>query len=115
MAGVHTPDAGTIEIEGRPVRSLRRVKGAGAAHRHRSSRYQPGSDDERGRKSLLLMKAWTYGFGFINKMMLCCVKKSLLEKYEIGVDPDERRRLAAERPEEEGADRQGGEPESKKF
>jgi ABC-type sugar transport system ATPase subunit len=88
IAGVHAPDAGTIELEGRPVR----FAGAERALQQRIvtvhqdiNLVQTMSVSE----NILLNNEPTYRLGIIRRKAMRAAARSLLEKYEIAVDPDE--------------------------
>jgi ABC-type sugar transport system ATPase subunit len=88
IAGVHTPEAGTIELEGRPVR----FTGAEQALQHRIvtvhqdiNLIQTMSVGE----NLLLNNEPTYRLGIVRRKAMRAAARSLLDKYEIAVDPDD--------------------------
>ena len=88
IAGVHTPDAGTIEIEGRPVR----FTGAEQALAQRIVTVHQDINlvqTMNVAENLLLNNEPTYGFGIIRRKTMRAAAQRLLEKYEIGVDPDD--------------------------
>jgi ABC-type sugar transport system ATPase subunit len=88
IAGVHAPDAGTIEFEGRPAR----FSGAEQALKQRIvtvhqdiNLIQTMSVSE----NLLLANEPTNSFGIIRRKAMRASAQRLLEKYEIAVDPDD--------------------------
>ncbi|HEY1862625.1 MAG TPA: sugar ABC transporter ATP-binding protein, partial [Roseiarcus sp.] len=88
IAGVHTPEAGTIELEGRPVR----FTGAEQALQQRIvtvhqdiNLVQTMSVGE----NLLLNNEPTYRLGIVRHKAMRAAARSLLDKYEIAVDPDD--------------------------
>src|SRR5271154_5759018 len=88
IAGGHAPDAGTIELEGRPVR----FAGAQRALQQRIvtvhqdiNLVQTMSVSE----NILLNNEPTYRLGIIRRKAMRAAARGLLEKYEIAVDPDE--------------------------
>src|SRR5580700_7748958 len=88
IAGVHTPDAGTIEIEGRQVR----FTGAEQALAQRIVTVHQDINLVQTMsvaENLLLNNEPTYGFGVIRRKTMQDAARRLLEKYEIGVDPDD--------------------------
>jgi ABC-type sugar transport system ATPase subunit len=88
IAGVHTPDAGTIEIEGRPVR----FTGAEQALAQRIVTVHQDINlvqTMNVAENLLLNNEPTYGFGIIRRKTMRAAAQRLLEKYEIGVDPND--------------------------
>jgi ABC-type sugar transport system ATPase subunit len=88
IAGVHSPEAGIIELEGRPVR----FSGADEALQQRIvtvhqdiNLVQTMSVGE----NLLLNNEPTYRLGIIRRRAMRGAVQRLLEKYEIAVDPDD--------------------------
>ncbi len=88
IAGVHTPEAGTIELEGRPVR----FTGAEQALQQRIvtvhqdiNLIQTMSVGE----NLLLNNEPTYRLGIVRRKVMRAAARSLLDKYEVAVDPDD--------------------------
>jgi ABC-type sugar transport system ATPase subunit len=88
IAGVHVPDAGTIDFEGRPVW----FTGAEQALQQRIvtvhqdiNLVQTMSVGE----NILLNNEPTYRLGIIRRKAMRTAAQGLLEKYEIPVDPDE--------------------------
>jgi ABC-type sugar transport system ATPase subunit len=89
IAGVHTPDAGAIEIEGRPIR----FTGAEQALEQRIVTVHQDINLVQTMsvaENLLLNNEPTYGFGIIRRKTMRAAAQGLLEKYEIGVDPDDK-------------------------
>ena len=88
IAGVYTPDAGTIEIEGRPVR----FTGAEQALAQRIVTVHQDINlvqTMNVAENLLLNNEPTHGFGIIRRKTMRASAQRLLEKYEIGVDPND--------------------------
>jgi ABC-type sugar transport system ATPase subunit len=88
IAGVHTPDAGAIEIEGRPIR----FTGAEQALAQRIVTVHQDINLVQTMsvaENLLLNNEPTYGFGIIRRKAMRAAAQRLLEKYEIGVGPDD--------------------------
>jgi ABC-type sugar transport system ATPase subunit len=88
IAGVHAPESGTMEFEGRPARFI----GAEQALKHRIvtvhqdiNLVQTMSVSE----NLLLANEPTYRLGIIRRKAMRAAAERLLEKYEVGVDPDD--------------------------
>jgi ABC-type sugar transport system ATPase subunit len=87
IAGVHTPDSGAIEIEGRPIR----FTGAEQALAQRIVTVHQDINLVQTMsvaENLLLNNEPTYGFGIIRRKTMRAAAQRLLEKYEIGVGPD---------------------------
>jgi ABC-type sugar transport system ATPase subunit len=88
IAGVHRPDAGTIELEGRPVR----FAGAEQALAHRIVTVHQDINliqTMTVAENLLLNNEPTYGAGVIRRGVMRSTAERLLQQYEIGVDPDD--------------------------
>ena len=88
IAGVHAPEAGTIEIEGRPVR----FTGAEQALRQRIVTVHQDINLVQTMtvgENLLLNNEPTYRLGIIRRKAMRAAAQRLLEKYEIAVDPDD--------------------------
>jgi ABC-type sugar transport system ATPase subunit len=88
IAGVHVPDGGTIALEGRPVR----FAGAEQALEQRIVTVHQDINLVQTMtvaENLLLNNEPTYGFGIIRRKTMRDTARRLLDKYEIGVEPDE--------------------------
>jgi ABC-type sugar transport system ATPase subunit len=88
IAGVHTPDSGAIEIEGRRIR----FTGAEQALAQRIVTVHQDINLVQTMsvaENLLLNNEPTWGFGIIRRKTMRAAAQRLLEKYEIGVDPDD--------------------------
>jgi ABC-type sugar transport system ATPase subunit len=88
IAGVHAPDSGTMEIEGRPVR----FTGAEQALAQRIVTVHQDINLVQTMtvaENLLLNNEPTYSFGIIRRKTMYVAAQRLLEKYEVGVDPDD--------------------------
>ena len=88
IAGVHPPDAGTIELDGRPVR----FSGAEQALQQRIVTVHQDINLVQTMsvaENLLLNNEPTYPLGIIRRKAMREAAQALLEKYEIAVDPDE--------------------------
>jgi ABC-type sugar transport system ATPase subunit len=88
IAGVYTPDTGTIEVEGRPARFT-------GAEQALAQRIVTAHQDINlvqtmsVAENLLLNNEPTYGWGIIRRKAMRAEARRMLEKYEIGVDPDD--------------------------
>jgi ABC-type sugar transport system ATPase subunit len=88
IAGVHRPDAGTIELEGRPVR----FSGAEQALAHRIVTVHQDINliqTMTVAENLLLNNEPTYGGGVIRRRAMRSAAERLLDQYEIDVGPDD--------------------------
>jgi ABC-type sugar transport system ATPase subunit len=88
IAGVHTPDSGAIEIEGRPIR----FTGAEQALAQRIVTVHQDINLVQTMsvaENLLLNNEPTYGFGIIRRKAMRAAAQRLLDKYEIGVGPED--------------------------
>ena len=88
IAGVHPPDGGTIELDGRPVR----FSGAEQALQQRIVTVHQDINLVQTMsvaENLLLNNEPTYPLGIIRRKAMREAAQALLEKYEIAVDPDE--------------------------
>jgi ABC-type sugar transport system ATPase subunit len=88
IAGVHSPDSGAIEIEGRPIRFTGAEQ---ALAQHIVTVHQDINlvQSMSVAENLLLNNEPTYGFGIIRRKTMRAAAQRLLEKYEIGVGPDD--------------------------
>jgi ABC-type sugar transport system ATPase subunit len=86
IAGVHEPDAGTMQLEGRPVRfsgpDQALAKRIVTVHQD-INLVQTMTIEE----NLLLNNEPTFGFGIIKRRTMRDMVSRLLEQYDIGVDP----------------------------
>jgi ABC-type sugar transport system ATPase subunit len=88
IAGVHAPDAGTIEIEGQPVR----FTGAEQALRHRIVTVHQDINLVQTMtvgENLLLNNEPTNRLGILRRNAMRSAAQSVLEKFEVAVDPDD--------------------------
>ncbi len=88
IAGVHPPDGGTIELDGRPVR----FSGAEQALQQRIVTVHQDINLVQTMsvaENLLLNNEPRYPLGIIRRKAMREAARALLEKYEIAVDPDE--------------------------
>jgi len=88
IAGVHRPDAGTIELEGRPIR----FAGAEQALAHHIVTVHQDINliqTMTVAENLLLNNEPTYGGGIIRRRAMRNTAERLLSRYEIDVDPDD--------------------------
>jgi ABC-type sugar transport system ATPase subunit len=88
IAGVHPPDAGTIELDGRPVRFTGAEQ---ALQQHIVTVHQDINlvQTMSVAENLLLNNEPRYPLGIIRRKAMREAAQALLEKYEIAVDPDE--------------------------
>ena len=87
IAGVHPPDAGTLALDGEPVR----FSGADDALAKRIVTVHQDINLVQTMtvaENLLLNNEPTYGFGVIRRRTMHETARRLLEQYEIDVDPD---------------------------
>jgi ABC-type sugar transport system ATPase subunit len=88
IAGVHPPDGGTIELDGRPVR----FTGAEQALQQRIVTVHQDINLVQTMsvaENLLLNNEPRYPLGIIRRKAMREAAQALLERYEIAVDPDE--------------------------
>ena len=111
IAGVYQPDAGSIELDGRPVR----FTGADQALAQRIVTVHQDINliqTMTVAENLLLNNEPTSALRNHPRGRMRDAVRRLLAQYEIAVDPDDVVGDAAQRPQEDGPDRQGDQPRS---